>query len=47
MAVETHKMLKEAFGDNALGLTETYNWFKHFKKGRMSTTSVLDDFRQE
>jgi hypothetical protein len=30
-AAETHKTLKEAFGDNALGLTQTYKWFKHFK----------------
>jgi hypothetical protein len=29
-------MLKEAFGDNALGLTQTYKWFKHFKKGWIS-----------
>ena len=32
-AAETHKMLKQAFGDNALGVTETYNWFKHLKNG--------------
>jgi hypothetical protein len=32
-AAETHKMLKEAFGDNALGLTQTYKLFKCFKKG--------------
>jgi hypothetical protein len=31
MAVETHKVLKEAFGDNALGLTQTYERFKRFK----------------
>jgi hypothetical protein len=36
MATETHKMLKEAFGDNDLGLTQTYKWFKHFKNGQMS-----------
>jgi hypothetical protein len=24
---ETHRMLKEAFGDNALGQTQTYEWF--------------------
>jgi hypothetical protein len=24
MAAETHKMLEEAFGDNALGQTQTY-----------------------
>jgi hypothetical protein len=35
-------MLKEAFGDNSLGLTKTYEWFKRFKNGRMS---VGDDER--
>jgi hypothetical protein len=35
-AADTHKMLKEAFGDNALGLTLTYEWFNGFKNGRMS-----------
>ena len=34
--------VKEAFGDNALGLTLTYEWFKTFKNGRMS---VDDDER--
>jgi hypothetical protein len=41
-AAETHKMLKEAFGDNALGLTHTCGWFKRFRNGRMS---VDDDQR--
>jgi hypothetical protein len=36
MALETHRMLKEAFGDNALGQTQTYEWFKRFKNGWMS-----------
>jgi len=36
MAAETYKMLKEAFGDNALGRTQTNEWFKCFKNGRMS-----------
>jgi hypothetical protein len=31
MAVGTHKMLKEAFGDNALGLTQTNEWLKCLK----------------
>jgi hypothetical protein len=35
-------MLKEAFGDNALGLTQTYEWFKCFRNGHMS---VNDDER--
>jgi hypothetical protein len=33
MAVETHKMLKEAFADNTLGPIQNYEWFKRFKKG--------------
>jgi hypothetical protein len=36
MAAESHKMLKEAFGDNALGQTQTYKSFTHFKNGRKS-----------
>jgi hypothetical protein len=43
MAMETHRMLKEAFGDNALGQTLTYKWFKHFKNGWMIVMSILDD----
>jgi hypothetical protein len=31
-----HQMFKEAFGDNALGQTQTYEWFKRFKNGRIS-----------
>jgi len=33
MALETHRMLKEAFDDNAVGQTQTYEWFKRFKNG--------------
>jgi hypothetical protein len=29
---ETHSMNEEAFGDNTLGQTQTYEWFKRFKK---------------
>jgi hypothetical protein len=36
MAAETHKMLKKAFGNNTLCLTQAYEWFKRFKYGRMS-----------
>jgi hypothetical protein len=39
---ETHRMLKEAFGDNALGQTQTCEWLK--KDGCQSMMkSVLDD----
>ncbi|PNF14868.1 hypothetical protein B7P43_G05157 [Cryptotermes secundus] len=36
-AAETHQMLKQAFGDNSLGQTQTYDWYKRFKNGRTST----------
>jgi hypothetical protein len=36
-AAETHQMLKQAFGDNSLGQTQTYDWYKRFKNGRKST----------
>jgi hypothetical protein len=32
-------MLKEAFGDNALGLTQTYEWFKCLKYRQMSVNN--------
>jgi hypothetical protein len=31
-----HKILKEAFGDNALAHTQTYEWFKRFQNGWVS-----------
>ena len=39
-AAETHQMLKEAFGEQALSQARTFEWFKHFKDGR---ESVEDD----
>jgi hypothetical protein len=38
-ASETHRMLKTAFGDNAMGRTQTFEWFSRFKHGE---TSVED-----
>ena len=35
-ASETRRMLKEAFGNNALSQMQTYKWFKCFKNGWMS-----------
>ena len=42
-------MLEEAFGDNALCQTQTYEWFKRFKNGWMSVDNecVLDDLQPE
>jgi hypothetical protein len=39
-AAETHRMLKEAFGKQALSQARTFEWFKCFKDGR---ESVEDD----
>jgi inorganic pyrophosphatase len=33
-AAETHRMLTEAFGEQALSQARTFEWFKHFKDGR-------------
>ena len=35
-AAETHRMLKEAFGEQVLGQARTFEWFKGFKDGRES-----------
>ena len=35
-AAETNQMLKEAFGEQALNQTRTFEWFKHFKDDRES-----------
>jgi len=35
-AVETLRMLKEAFGDQALSQARTFVWFRRFKDGRES-----------
>jgi hypothetical protein len=43
-AAETHNMLREAYGDDALNQTTTYEWFKSFKNGRTSTD---DDERSD
>jgi hypothetical protein len=34
-AAETVTKLKEAFKDNAIGITPVYKCFKHFKNGEM------------
>jgi hypothetical protein len=39
-AAETHRMLKEAFGDNATSQSKTFLWYKRFKGGRTSVDDV-------
>jgi hypothetical protein len=35
-AAEIHRMLKEAFGEQALSQARTFDWFKRFRDGRES-----------
>jgi hypothetical protein len=39
---ETFEMLKIAFREEAMGRTQTYEWWKRFKEGQ---TSIDDDLR--
>jgi len=36
-ATECYEMLKTAFGEEAMGLSQTFQWFSRFKAGRIST----------
>ena len=39
-ATECYEMLKTAFGEQALGCSQAFQWFSHFKADR---TSIDDD----
>ena len=41
-AAECYEMLKTAFGEQAMGRSQTFQWFSRFKAGR---TSIDDDER--
>ena len=36
-ATECYEMLKTAFGEQAVGCSQTFQWFSRFKAGRTST----------
>ena len=38
---ETVMMLKDAFKDEAMGITLVYKWFNHLKRGKMSVEDQL------
>ena len=42
IATECYEMLKTAFGEQAMGRSQTFQWFSQFKAGR---TSIDDDKR--
>jgi len=41
-ATESYEMLKTAFGEQAMGRSQTFQWFSRFKAGR---TWIDDDER--
>jgi len=43
-ATECYEMLKTAFGEQAMGHSQTFQWFSRFKAGR---TSIDDDERSD
>ena len=44
-AAETHRMLKEAFGEHSLSQARTFEWFKLFKDGRESVEDLQHSCR--
>jgi len=35
-AAETYQLLQQAFGEDAMGCTQVFDWFSRFKEGRAS-----------
>jgi len=40
-ATETYQLLQQAFGEDAMGCTHVFDWFRQFKEGRTSVESDL------
>jgi len=38
-ATETYQLLQQAYGEDAMGRTQVFNWFRRFKEGRTSIES--------
>jgi hypothetical protein len=36
---ETYQLLQQAYGEDAVGLTQVFDWFHQFKEGRTSVES--------
>ena len=36
---ETYRLLQQAYGEDAVGLTQVFDWFRRFKEGRTSVES--------
>jgi len=44
-ATETYQLLQQAFGEDAVGRTQVFEWFRRFKEGRTSVESDLRSAR--
>ena len=38
-ATETYQLLQQAYGEDAMGRTQVFDWFRRFKGGRTSVES--------
>ena len=38
-AMETYQLLQQAYGEDAMGRTQVFDWFRRFKEGRTSVES--------
>jgi len=38
-ATETYQLLQQAYGEDAMGRTQVFDWFRRFKEGRTSVES--------
>ena len=37
--METYQLFQQAYGEEAIGRTQVFDWFRQFKEGRTSTES--------
>ena len=44
-ATETYQLLQQAYGEDAMGRTQVFDWFRRFKAGRTSVESDLRSVR--
>jgi hypothetical protein len=40
-ATETYQLLQQAYGEDAVGRTQVFDWFDRFKEGRSKTKVML------
>ena len=45
IATETHQLLQQAYGEDAMGRTQVFDWFRRFKEVEppLKVTSARDD----